>query len=212
MPPIGQRAKAQRKDMVFMAICLALAIGSYEITNWLPRQADLISLATPVDNAWPLMPIFVIPYLSFIPIVFLFVPWLLAKDRLAFRQYGLALLVTQLVLDVLYFVVPATVLRPVLKVTDAFSWLLSDLVWKLDNPVNTFPSNHVAFSTIAAIFIFRSTLDRNWIIFAELWFAAISVSTLFTHQHVLADAIAGMAISTTVVYFDRRFYLETKLG
>jgi hypothetical protein len=49
---------------------LALAVGTYEVLNHIGRS-HLIDISTPLDEQIPVIPIFVIPYLSFLPILFI---------------------------------------------------------------------------------------------------------------------------------------------
>ena len=199
------KTRASRSEVVFAAVCLGLTIVTYELTNWLPRSGELIILNTTLDAAIPTLPVFVIPYLSFIPIVFLLVPILLARTAGRLTIYSIAVLSAQMVMNVLYFVVPATVARPTLTGSDFFTRLLRDLVWVADNPVNTFPSNHVALSTIAALALFGLGIKQWQLVVAELWFAVIIVSTLFTNQHVLADVASGLVIGVTSYLICKRF-------
>jgi membrane-associated phospholipid phosphatase len=181
------------REIVVGASLILAAVGSYELLNHIGRP-NLISIDTPLDSLIPLLPIFVIPYLSFIPLVFLAIPLLALRDRVVFKAFAWAVFVTQMILNVLYVLVPATVVRPPLEGSDVFSMLLRDLVWGLDEPVNTFPSNHVALSVIAIFALARLSLSK-WVTLAlQLWLGVICVSTLFVHQHVIPDVIAGAAI------------------
>lgn len=170
-----------------------LAIGSYELIDHLQRP-KLISLEIPLDAATPVAPVFVIPYLSFIPIVLLVMPWLLRNDRLVFRNYTLSVFFGQMLMNFCYWFFPATVVRPELSGSDTFTVLLRDLVWKLDEPVNTFPSNHVTFSVIAILALRALKLNRKWVLGLQAWLALICVSTLLVHQHVYADLLSGIVL------------------
>jgi membrane-associated phospholipid phosphatase len=105
-----------------------------------------------------------------------------------------------MIMNVLYLLVPATVVRPSLESTDVFSVLLRDLVWKLDEPVNTFPSNHVTFSVIAILALSSLRLESWWVLPLQVWFGLICLSTLLVYQHVVLDLVSGVAIGI-LVYF-----------
>ncbi len=184
------------KQHWFGAIYLALAAGTYEFLNHIGRD-HLIDLSTPFDKAIPVIPVFVIPYLSFIPILFVVLPAILWRDAKAFERFGLSVFVTQMVLNVLYLLVPGTLTRPDLSGTDPFTTLLRELVWKLDEPINTFPSNHVALSVIA---ILTLGLSFGWRKFwpLQVWLVLVCASTLFVHQHVLLDVISGIVCGAAV--------------
>ena len=196
--------RASKRDIAIGAGCIALAIGSYELLNHIGRS-HLIDISTPLDQQIPLIPVFVIPYLSFIPLVFLMVPWMAVKSRDVFRAYGLSVLIAQMVLNVLYLLVPATVPRPELTSNDVFSTVLRDLVWQADQPINTFPSNHVALSVIAIFVLARLPYARRVVLPLQLWLGLVCLSTLFVHQHIIWDVLSGIAIgAVTFMLVSRR--------
>ena len=195
--------RLSRRDLAWAAACLILSIGSYELLNHVPRSTPL-NLATDLDKAIPLLPVFVIPYLSFLPLVFAFVPVLLRQSPELFRSYFLAMLASQMVMNIFYLVVPATVPRPPLSSNDVFSVLLRDLVWQVDNPVNTFPSNHVTFSVIAILVLTRCLLDNRLRLALQIWFGVICLSTLLVHQHVIADVVSGVLLGVGACWFALR--------
>jgi len=63
------------------------------------------------------------------------------------------------------------------------------LLYHLDPPVNSFPSGHVAFSTVAALAARR--VWSRYGIPAALWWTAIAISTCLTKQHYVVDVVAG---------------------
>jgi membrane-associated phospholipid phosphatase len=189
--------RATLKDVVWGISWVLLAILSYQVLNRIGRDY-LIDISTEFDQAIPLVPAFVIPYLSFIPIVFVFVPAMALRSSLVFRSYTLSVFVAQMILNVLYVLVPATVLRPTIESNDIFSTLLRDMVWQLDEPVNTFPSNHVTLSVIAILTLASLKLGHWWVLPLQLWLGLVCISTLLVYQHVVLDLIAGVAIGIAV--------------
>ncbi|CAB4947308.1 unannotated protein [freshwater metagenome] len=172
---------------------LALAVGTYEVLNHIGRSR-LIDISMPLDKQIPVIPIFVIPYLSFLPILFVVLPWILWKDAHRFKIFGLTVFVAQMILNVLYLVVPATLVRPKLAGSDVFTVLLRDLVWKLDEPINTFPSNHVTLSVIAILTLGAIAGWRKYLAL-QVWLVLVCASTLFVHQHIIWDVLAGVVVA-----------------
>jgi membrane-associated phospholipid phosphatase len=148
----------------------------------------------------------VFPYLSFIPLVFVVVPLLALRSKQVFMSYATAVFAAQMVLNALYLLVPATVSRPELTGTDVFSVLLRDLVWGLDEPINTFPSNHVALSVIAMLALAQLGLNKSLVLVLQLWLGVICISTLLVHQHVIWDVLAGAAIGALAYLATARIY------
>ena len=172
---------------------LVLAGGSYFVINRLPR-GELIDMSTDFDRALPTWPIFVVPYLSFLPLVFILMPLLLWRNERLFRVFTLSVLAAQVVMNVCYLLIPATLVRPELQGSDIFTVLLRDVVWVIDQPLNTFPSNHVALSVLAIVVLawLPDGFKRFW--WLQLWLGLVAVSTLLTHQHVIWDLISGVIL------------------
>jgi membrane-associated phospholipid phosphatase len=183
---------------------LVLAGGSYFVINRLPR-GELIDMSTDFDRALPTWPIFVVPYLSFLPLVFILMPLLLWRNEKLFRLFTFSVLIAQVVMNICYLLIPATLVRPDLQGSDIFTVLLRDVVWVIDQPLNTFPSNHVALSVLAIVVLamLPQGLKRFWLL--QLWLALVAVSTLLTHQHVVADLISGVILGAAVPLLLARF-------
>ena len=183
---------------------LVLAGGSYFVINRLPR-GELIDMSTDFDRALPTWPIFVVPYLSFLPLVFILMPLLLWRNERLFRVFTLSVLAAQVVMNVCYLLIPATLVRPELQGSDIFTVLLRDVVWVIDQPLNTFPSNHVALSVLAIVVLawLPDGFKRFW--WLQVWLALVAVSTLLTHQHVIWDLISGVVLGVVSAYAVRMF-------
>jgi membrane-associated phospholipid phosphatase len=80
-------------------------------------------------------------------------------------------------------------------------------IWELSNSMalshNWFPSLHVALSSTAVLVLWRAWGRVPWGMIA--WALLVSLSTLFVHQHHLADIAGGMALAWASVrlVFDR---------
>ena len=80
-------------------------------------------------------------------------------------------------------------------------------IWKLSNELalrhNYFPSLHVTLATSAALVLSRQRKAIDWPM--ALWALAIALSTLFVHQHHLADVIGGLLLALAGVHlvYDR---------
>jgi hypothetical protein len=172
---------------------LFLAGVSYFVFNRLPR-GELIDMSTDFDRALPTWPIFVIPYLSFLPLVFFVIPLMLWRNERLFRLFTISVLAAQVVMNACYLLIPATLVRPELLGDDIFTVLLRDVVWVIDEPLNTFPSNHVALSVLAIVVLawLPNGVKRFW--WLQVWLGLVAISTLLTHQHVTWDLISGVVL------------------
>jgi len=80
----------------------------------------------------------------------------------------------------------------------------------VDEPNNCFPSLHVSISFLASFVMWRKSRIEG--VFFLIWSAAISISTLTTKQHYVADIIGGtlIAIFFYQLMFRRWLFLNKK--
>src|SRR4051794_2906214 len=125
-----QWIKAQLRQGIFgqgwrMAIlCLVLLVSGYLISKiytglnhgpavWVPQ--------TPLDTAIPVIPIFIIPYDTLEPLLYLSIGLLMLFRARIFVALALALITTWLVSYVFYIFVQTYIDRPQLTGTDVFT-------------------------------------------------------------------------------------------
>ena len=176
-------------------ICILLAVGvflSNEIYAVLNHGPAVLNLQTPIDTALPVVPIFVVPYVSLNPLVYAtLILFLLFRTRV-FQSACLAVISVMMISYGFYFFAQSEVIRPVLLGTDLFTRMIRD-VYAGDNPFNCFPSLHTSVSTILAIHWWR--VDRRVGIPAAIWTALIVASTVLIKQHYIADVVFGLALA-----------------
>ena len=175
---------------------LLLAAGVFaasKIYSPLNHGPAILHLKTPLDDALPLVPLFVIPYVSLEPLIyFSLIVFLVFRTRI-FQSAALSVILAMLVSYLVYFLLQSEVIRPVVSPgTDLFSRMVRD-VYAGDNPYNDFPSLHTSLSTIIAIHWWRT--DRRLGIVAAAWTALIVVSTVFVKQHYVADVASGLLLA-----------------
>ena len=152
----------------------------------------LMHLRTPLDNALPLVPLFVIPYVSLEPIIyFSLIVFLIFRTRI-FQSAALSLILAMLVSYAVYLVAQTEVIRPAVTGTDLLSRMVAN-VYAGDNPYNDFPSLHTSLSTIIAIHWWRT--DRRPGVVVAAWTALIVASTVFVKQHYVADVASGLLLA-----------------
>lgn len=122
----------------------------------------------------------------------------------------LAMILGQAVITVGYFVLPSTYPRPfhVMDLETGTLLLQADLLnaevqgvmrdalvwfWEIDPPNNTFPSAHVAVSSITAMSLWREDNRLKWFLTAIALGVFITVHT--TKQHYFVDAVAGLIVA-----------------
>ena len=177
------------------AICVALGAADYvtslgyEALNHGPYR---LFLRTPIDQALPVVPIFVVPYVSLQPFIYgSLVIFLLYRARI-FQSAVLSMIVTFLVSYVFFAFLQTYVERPVLTGDDVFTRMIRD-VYSGDHPFNDFPSLHVSTSAIIAIHWGR--FGGRFARLPAIWAGIIAMSTVLIRQHYLADVAGGLILA-----------------
>ncbi len=176
-------------------ISIALAVAVYFtnlIYDVLNHGPAVWNLKTPLDAALPVVPVFVIPYVSLNPLVYLtLIVFMLFRTRI-FHSACLAMITAWFVSYFFYFFFQTEVVRPVLAAGDVFTQMIRQ-VYATDNPFNDFPSLHTSISTILAIHWVR--FDRRAGYVAAAWTVLIVASTVLIKQHYVADLASGLLLA-----------------
>ena len=169
-----------------------LMIGYYSICH------------APMDPISPFVYLYIDDFIPFLPwtvwiyLIGLFfpIPYIIDKVRQPETLIAalLATLCSGFVAFIFFWLVPMAYPRPlVISGGDVISNQLLALVYLLDTPINTFPSLHVAYSTIFYLVIKEEVPSQRRFFFINL--CLILVSTLTTKQHFLLDGIAGVILA-----------------
>jgi membrane-associated phospholipid phosphatase len=177
------------------AFCVLLAVGDYVASlgyDYLNHGPYRMFLRSPIDDALPVVPLFVVPYVSLEPFIYgSLVIFLLFRARV-FQSAVLSMIVTFAVSYLFFALLQTYVDRPVLTGGDALTNLVRR-VYAGDHPFNDFPSLHVSTSTIIAIHWWR--FGRRWSLPLIAWAGLIAVSTVMVKQHYVADIAGGLALA-----------------
>lgn len=174
-----------------------------------PGAYQTFVLKSWLDARIPFVPILAVPYISFLVIVPLLTP-LLNLGVSAFRRFltvGIALIVSQLILDVAYWLFQTNVIRDVEAGTGIPGFLV-ETVWGKDQPFNGYPSGHCTWTTIAicALFRLRRVMPKTaWILMP--WLALVYPATVMLRQHYLMDVYAGLFVGFAT-YWAVMFLIE----
>ena len=172
-----------------LAIGLFLVSKIYVLLNHGPA---VLNLRTSLDDVPPLIPLFVIPYVTLQPVIYLSLILFFVFWTRSFQSAALSLVLAMLVSYAMYFFLQTEVVRPTVNGADVLSRMVRD-VYAGDNPYNDFPSLHTSLSTIIAIHWWRT--DRRLGIVAAVWAALVVASALFVKQHYIADLVSGLVLA-----------------
>ncbi len=184
--------------------CLGLAVADYvaslgyEPLNHGPYR---MFLRSPIDDALPVVPIFVIPYVSLQPFIYASLLVFLAFRAGLFQSAVMSMIATFLVSYVVFALLQTYIDRPHLTGGDALTRMIRD-VYAGDHPFNDFPSLHVSLSTIIGIHWWR--FHRRLGLPLVIWAALVAVSTVMVKQHYVADIAGGLVLAFgTSMFFGR---------
>lgn len=159
-----------------------------------------LDVVIPVEPAWA--PVYLSLFLA--PLLPAFV---LHQQELIHRTV-LAWIAIWLTAYIFFLAWPTEIARPAHVEGDGFlPWMLR-AIYASDAPANCFPSLHVAQCFLAAFACSRVHRGVGWA--AGAWAAAVAVSTLFTKQHYVLDALAGIVLAyLAYLAFIRAYRIET---
>jgi fatty acid desaturase len=191
--PARQLARNALTVNLFLTALMMLAFAAvYGAGEALYARADVrFDFTTALDHAMPFYPAAAFVYLCVTPLL-LAAPFVFrTPERLL--PFGAAVLVELLAALAIYYVAPAEGAQ----VSYDSGGLIGGAMWLADAinlDGNSMPSLHVALATSAAwgyAPYLRTGSRRSVYALA----AAIAASTLLTHQHVIADVVAGAALA-----------------
>jgi membrane-associated phospholipid phosphatase len=206
--PDGGVHRQSGRDIVVVLALAAVIAALYLLYRPLNQGPARFELRTPLDERIPLLTPFVVPYVSVLLLGLLTLAVLLAVDVRLARSALLALMLTLLIAYAFYYFAQTYVPRPVITGDDVFSRTLRG-VYGSDGPYNCFPSLHNALSVIIAVHWVRlSPRAGNYV---AAWCRLIMLSTLFVHQHYVADMAGGAAVAAFSCWAAPRLCLSSRV-
>ncbi|MBI4182156.1 MAG: phosphatase PAP2 family protein [Candidatus Aenigmarchaeota archaeon] len=183
--------RAQKFGLLLAAVLLN-SLG-YAAIQWLRPTGVVVT--TWVDSLVPFLPIFVIPYALYVPLVLL--PFLLLWKDDSYPRMAAGMILCLGISLLVYLVFQTSVLRPEVEVTDLWTWAVS-LFYAGDRPLNVYPSLHVSMSLLATLFI-AERRPRAGMLLAPLT-ALVALSTVFIRQHAIVDVAGGIALALAIFW------------
>lgn len=195
--------------LVFFAIVSISYLGSQYIIVTHIGVSNL-SVMIPGEERIPFLPVFLIIYVSFyaLPVIV----FMKLRERGRLYKSMMAFLIAVGVHLVFFFTMPISyVLRPELEWSSELFSQLFQILYLIDQPINTFPSMHVSFAFLSHYVVKRyfPKYARASLIVA----CAVACSTLFVKQHYVMDVVSGFAMAAMInhFYICRSFPKRTEL-
>ncbi len=177
---------------------VALFVGSYFGAGRAIDPARARELATPLDAMIPFVPWTIHVYLWIFPASFL--PAFIVRSRRLYRRvlaaYAIAIAVSVIVFAA-WPVTSAALRADPAKLDPArfTDWCLRT-VYRLDTPLNLFPSLHLSIAALAAGALWKAR--RAYGAVALVAVGAISVSICTVKQHFVLDGIGGLVLGAAI--------------
>lgn len=152
-----------------------------------------------IDDVIPMIPIFVIPYIIWYVYILCYLIYFCFKDTRVYKHTLLTIVIGEIICFICYIFFQSTVARPSVE-GNGMLLMLMQFIYGNDEPYNCLPSIHVL--TTYAIMLASVHIRRKHIInagFIQIMGVLIILSTLFTKQHVVVDAIVSILL-VSVIY------------
>jgi hypothetical protein len=178
------------KRLIFFALLFGIQLLYFPLNRFMHGGMEF---KTQLDAYIPVWSIWVLPYsLACVwwVVAYLWSAW--RMDEQLYEGFFLASAVMQVSALMIFTFFPTYVARTPLIARD-WSAILLNWIYSNDHAYNAFPSGHVYFTTLIAIFWTR--WYPKW---RGVWIATVVIiflATLFTGQHYLPDPIGGLALA-----------------
>lgn len=193
-----------KKALLYVVMACSFWTGYHFIAAATVERGGATSFLTPIDEAIPLIPEFVFPYMSLY--VFFWLPVIVGRN-ITLRDFTTIIVATAGMFAMaftVYAIVPSSYPRPMISPDASFVYyVLAEALYRFDLPNNTLPSTHAAVVTILLAATRRKFGRRTYAIYA-LWGVSILVSTVTVKQHYIADLISGIILGAVAYSIARR--------
>lgn len=170
-----------------------LAYQGAKLVQFFTGYENALDMTTAFDRAIPLQPAWVLIYVA------TFVFWIYQYTTVARESPAMACRLAaadglaKLICLLFFLLLPTTNVRQEVPGSGVFSFLLRFIYW-VDTPTNLFPSIHCFVAWLGTRFLFDCKKGAVPVL-CSLGSLLVFASTLFTHQHVIADVLAGVAVA-----------------
>ncbi len=190
--------------------CFALNMLVYSGTMILCADWYHYDLTTALDRAVPLVPEWMYIYFGcylFWVANYILVARINRNNKPDFYRFVITDMCSRLICAVFYIGFPTTNIRPDVTGEGFSVWLLRFL-YNIDQPTNLFPSIHCLVSWLCYTGIRGKKEIPIWYrAFSCIFALLVVLSTQFTKQHYIADAIAGIILAEILFLLNKRISL-----
>jgi membrane-associated phospholipid phosphatase len=206
-PPLGWRDAAalftRTQPVTWPMVAMFSIVPLYLFIGGTFRATPTVHVpAIALDQMLPLVPAWSIVYGSLLLVPLL--PALVIHQPELIRRAFLAFLGIWLAAYAVFFFYPTVTSRPEVVAGDGFFAAALRLIYDSDTAFNCFPSLHVAQCFLAASACY--VVHRGVGLAAAAWALLVALSTLFTKQHYVLDAIGGVVLAAAGYWLGLRSF------
>jgi membrane-associated phospholipid phosphatase len=173
-----------------MVLLVSLVPFYLVIAGRMPGPVHAPELA--LDRLLPLVPTWALVYGALYAFLIV-LPVLIVQQQELIRRTVWAYLTVWAAAYLCFMLYPTVAPRPDAVGGESFAAWGLRFLYDADPPYNCFPSLHVAHSFVSALACYR--VHRTLGVVATSCATLVAISTLFTKQHYVADAIAGILLA-----------------
>lgn len=167
--------------------------------------ASFFSPRTSLDDEIALVPITVIAYYSYFPLLF-FLAVITGRDRRLMYEGVIGYVGIAVIGFLFFWLLPSRMVQPDISACTTASCRSLAAMYRLDNGYNIFPSMHVGYSTLVWLFFRRYMPELARPVGAVV--LAIVLSTLLCKRHYIVDIPAAVLMAVLVFRLAMRFGLR----
>jgi len=160
---------------------------------------------------FPLIKEFIYIYNSWYPVVFLLSFLIYTKNKEIYYKLILSMIIGLIFSFITFLIYPSILERPVIEVTSLTTFILN-LTYTLDTPaINCLPSIHCLYCFILIYYInIINNIKLKYKMLITLYLTLIILSTFFTKQHILIDAVLALIYGVITIILVKIFYKQIK--
>jgi len=195
-----------KKFLMFVSIVAYFIVGYLGINAINMHRSYYFDVGLPFEAGIPFIPFFITGYTSVYLAIFLL--YFLLKDYDIFKKGMLFFFLLSTSHFILFLVLPVKMNRPDMSNSTSVMGMLTHYYYLIDNPVNCFPSLHVAYPLGGTVLLWN--YKRNWSYVMAFLTLFIAVSVLLVKQHYLLD-VAFAAATTFVCWWIANLLYPTRI-
>lgn len=185
-----------KKRLQFLFLVAYFMVGYFACNIINMHRDHYYDVSFPFEASIPFMPFFITGYTSvYIALILIYA---VIDDYQIFKKGFYLFLSVCSIHFLIFLLIPVKMVRPDLSEATGVMNALTRYYYLIDNPVNCFPSLHVAYPLIGTIILWNYKRAWGYVLAALTLFIAASV--LLVKQHYLMDVI-GAVVVTFSVYF-----------